>query len=89
MQAKYNSFIKNATKKLISMSENQQAIIKQQYFKLKKDQNSKILKYKAKLIAHNFNQEESNNFVLTFIAIMKFMSYKYLFRISIKRGHKI
>lgn len=54
MQAKYNSLIKNETWELISLPENQQVITGRWCFKLKKDCNSQILKYKARWVAHGF-----------------------------------
>ena len=47
MQAEYDSFIENKTWELTPMPENQQVIISQWCFKLKKDRYGRILKYKA------------------------------------------
>ena len=58
-------------------------------FKLKKDRDGHILKYKARWVAHGFKQEEGNDFVETFAAVVKPMSYKCLFGVSVKRGYKI
>lgn len=89
MQAKYNFFVQNKTQELTLMPENRQVIIGQQYFKLKKDYNNQILKYNARQIAHNFKQEENVNFIETFATVVKPISYKCLFKVSIKRIYKI
>ena len=89
MQAKYDSLIENETWELTFMPENRQIITTRWCFKLRKDWNSQILEYKAWWVARNFKQEESIDFIKTFTAVVKLMSYKYLFGISVKRGYKI
>lgn len=44
---------------------------------------------KTRWIAHGFKQEEKIDFVKTFVVVVKPISYKYLFGVSIKRGYKI
>ncbi len=89
LQVKYDSLIKNDLQEFTSMPENQQVITGQQCFKLKKDCNGQILKYKARWVAHGFKQEEGIDFVETFVAIVKSILYKCLFRVSVNRGYKI
>lgn len=89
MQAEYESLIENETWELTSTLEDWQVITGRWCFKLKKDCNGQILKYKARWIAHGFKQEEGLDFVETFAAVVKPMSYKCLFEVSVKRGYKI
>ena len=89
MQAEYDSLIENETWELTPMPENRQVITGRWCFKLKKDRNGDILKYKARWVAHGFKQEEGIDFVETFAAVVKPMSYKCLFGVSVKRGYKI
>lgn len=58
-------------------------------FKLKKDCNKEILKYKTRWVAHRFGQEEKTDYIKTFVAVMKPMSYKCLFGVRVKRGYII
>ncbi len=71
------------------MPENRQVITNRWCFKLKKDRKGQILKYKAIWIAHGFKQEEGDDFVKTFTAVVKPMSYKCLFGVSVKCSYKI
>ena len=89
MQEEYDSLIKNETWELTPAPENRQVITSRWCFKLKKDRDGHILKYKARWVAHGFKQEEGNDFVETFAAVVKPMSYKCLFGVSVKRGYKI
>ena len=57
-------------------------------FKLKKDHNGHVLKYKARCVADSFKQEESIDLVETFAAVGKLMSYNCLFEVSVKRRYK-
>ena len=89
MQTEYDTLIKNGTWELTAMVENRQVITGRWCFKLKKDRDSQILKYKARWVAHGFKQEESIDFVGTFAAVVKSVSYTCLFGVGVKRGYKI
>lgn len=89
MQAKYNSLIKNKIWELMPLLENRQVTTGQWCFKVKKDCIGKILKYKAKWVAHGFKQDEEIDFVETFVAVVKSILYKCLFGVSIKCRYKI
>ncbi len=71
------------------MPENRQVITGRCGFKLKKDRNGQILKYKARWVAHGFKQEKGIDFVETFAAVVKPIAYKCLFGVSLKCGYKI
>ncbi len=89
MQAEYDFLIENETWELTSTPENRQVITGRWCFKLKKDRNGQILKCKARWVAHSFKQDEGIDFVETFAAVIKPMSYKCLFGVNFKRGYKI
>ena len=58
-------------------------------FKLKKHRFEHILKYKARWIAHGYLPEGGLDYVETFVAVVKLMSYKCLFAMGVKRGYRI
>ncbi len=58
-------------------------------FKLKKDRDGQISKYKARWVAHGFKQEEGIDFGEISAAVVKSMSYTCLFGVGVKRGYKI
>ena len=55
MQTEYDSLIENETWEITPLPENRQVITSRWCFKLKKDRDSRVLKYKARWIAHGFN----------------------------------
>ena len=89
MQAKYDSLTENKTWELIFTSENRQIITGQWYFKLNKNRNSHILKYKVRWVAHGLMQEKNVDFVKIFAVVVNLISDKCLFDISVKRKYKI
>ncbi len=89
MQAEYDSLIANETWEFTAIPENRQVITGRWCFKLKKDRDGQILKYKARWVAYGFKQKEGIDFVEIFAAVVKPMPYKCLFGVSVKRGYKI
>ncbi len=89
IQAEYDPLIENETWELTATSENRQVNTGRWCFKLKKDGDGQILKYKARWVANSFKQEEDIDFVKTFAAGVMLMFYKCLFGVSVKRGYKI
>ena len=89
MQVEYDFLIENKIWELTPTPENYQAIIGPWCFKLKKIHNRNILKYKARWVAHDIKHKEDIDFMETFATVVKPMSYKCLFGVSVKRGYKI
>lgn len=48
-----------------------------------------ILKYKTQWVAHGNKQEEEIDYVETFAAFAKLMSWKYIFAVRLKRSYRI
>lgn len=86
---KYNPFIKNGTQKLVCRSNGANIIMGKQYFKPKKHLFRHVLKYKIRQIAYSYNQEKRLNYVETFTAIIKSMSYKCFYLVRVKHGYQI
>ncbi len=86
---KYNSLIENGTWEQVSPPKGANIITKKWCFKLKKYRFGHIMKYKAWWVAHGYQQEEGLDYVKTFAAIVKPMSYKCLFAVGVKLGYRI
>ena len=71
------------------MLENRQLITGRWCFKLKKDCNGQILKYKAWWISNRFKQEERVDFVEILAAVVKSISYKCPLGVSVKCSYKV
>ena len=89
MEREYNSLIENGTWELVSRPNEANIITGKWCFKLKKDRFGHILKYKARWVAHGYKQEEGLDYVETFAAVVKPMSYKCLFAVGVKRSYRI
>ena len=58
-------------------------------FKIKKDRDRKVLKYKARRVVHGYKQKEGLDYLDTFATVIKLDSYKTLMGISVKKGLSI
>jgi len=58
-------------------------------YKHKHSLNNKILQYKSKWVIRGFKQQKSFNYYKTFVLIIKPISYKLLFAITIVNDFKI
>ncbi len=78
IERKYDSLIENGTWELVSLPNGANVITGKWCFKLKKYRFGHIVKYKARWLAHGYKQKEGLNYVETFTAVVKPMSYKCL-----------
>ncbi len=85
MQAEYDSLMENETWEITPLPENRQVMTGQSFFKLKKDRDGRVLKCKARWVAHGLKQQEGIDFMETFAEVVKPMSYKCFFGVSVKR----
>ena len=89
MEREYNLRIENGTWELVSLPNGANVITGKWCFKLKKDRFGHILKYKARWVAHGYKKEKGLDYIETFAAVVKRMSYKCLFAVGVKRSHRI
>ncbi len=89
MEIEYNSLMEYGTWEIVSPLKMINLIIRKWAFKLRKNRVGNILKYKVRLFAHRYKQEEGLDYVETFAAVVKHMSYKCLFAVGVKRGYWI
>lgn len=66
-----------------------EVLLGKQVFKVKKDVNGKIQRFKARQVVRGFEQIEGVNYSETFAPIVKPISYKVLFGIVAKRDYEI
>lgn len=86
MTVEYSSLMENETWSLVDSPNGRKVISGRWVFKLKKDREGKILKYKARWVVHGYKQQEGLDYVDTFATVVKPVSYKALFGIGVKRG---
>ena len=89
MLREMESLKKNKTWVLERAPNGRRVITGRWVFRLKKDRFGNIQKYKARWVVHGFKQQEGLDYVDTFAAVVKPMSYKCLMAMSVKRGYKI
>jgi hypothetical protein len=88
MRAKFNSLVKNQIWDLIKRF-SQNVIIERWTFRLKRDQDDNLQRYKVRWVTHNFKQRHEVDFDEIFVSILKFISYKTFMTINIIRELQI
>ncbi len=89
MESEYNSLIENGTWEVVSPPTEANVITGRWVFRLKKDRFGNVLKYKARWVAHGYKQKEGLDYVNTFAAVVKPMSYKCLMAVGVRRKFRI
>ena len=86
MVIEYFSLIENRTWFLVDGLHNRKVISGRWVFKLKKDREAKILKYKARWVVYGYKEQEDLDSIDTFATVIKPVSYEAVFGIKINRG---
>ncbi len=89
MYAEFQSFIENDTWKYKNASSDRAILIGCWVFKIKKDRWGKILKFKARWVAHGYKQQPGLDYTDTFTSVVKSMSWNSMMDVSAKRGSRI
>lgn len=66
-----NSLQKNDTYKLVELPKSKRSLKYKQIFKLKKDENGKMVRYKAGLVVNNFEHKKDIDFDEIFLPVIK------------------
>ncbi len=88
MRTEFNSLIENHIWDLIKRL-SQNVIIDRWTFRLKRDRDENLQRYKVRWVTHDFKQRHEVDFDETFVSVVKFVSYKTLMTISIIRELQI
>lgn len=89
MKREFNSLIKNEVWELVNIPLDRKVLTGRWVFKLKKDRNGKILKFKVRWVVHGYKQKYGVDYEETFASVAKPMSWKSLLAISALRRLKI
>ena len=86
MQKEIKALEKNGTWTLEYLPEGKRAIDSKWVYKIKFKPNGKIERYKARVVAKGFNQQEGVDYHDTFAPVAKLVTVRTLLAIAVKRG---
>lgn len=89
MKVEMDSLVENETWDLVDRPANRAVLTGRWVFKLKRDRNGQILKYKARWVVHGYKQQYGLDYEETFASVAKPISWKSLIAIAALRGLKI
>lgn len=90
MESEYDSLIRNETWILVEKPENQRVIDNKWVFKVKKNPDDTIDRFKARLVCRGFNQEYGIDYMETFAPVVRFDSLRAILAIvAEKRMHML
>ena len=82
MQEEMHSLLKNDTYELVELPKGRKALRNKWVFKLKKDSDGKLLKYKARLVVKGFGQKKGIDFDEIFSPVVKMSSIKVVLSLT-------
>lgn len=85
MESEYNSLMQNGTWILIEKPTNQRVIDNKWVFKVKKNPDDTVDRYKARLVCRGFNQEHRIDYMETFAPVVRFDSLRTILAIAAKK----
>ena len=82
MQEEMHSLLKNDTYELVELPKGRKALWNKWVFKLKKDSDGKLLKYKARLVVKGFGQKKGIDFDEIFSPVVKMSSIRVVLSLT-------
>lgn len=79
----------NETWKLVPLPQDRKAIKCRWIFKLKRDADGRITKYKTRLVAKGFSQRPGIDFDETFAPVVRYDLIRYLLALAVTNGYKV
>ena len=89
MRAEYEALINNNTWTLTELPTGRTAISSKWTYRIKYNSDGTIAKYKARLVARGFTQQEGVDFNETFAPVIKQQSLRFLLAIAVQENMKI
>ena len=89
MQDEIDSLVKNNIWTLISLPLNRKALEEKWVFKLKRSLNDEIVKHKARWVVRDFEQRTDLNYNEIFASVIKLMSYKAIFAMTVALNYEL
>ena len=83
MENKVNFLTKNYIQDLVDQLKDKAVLTSKQVYKYKRGLNSKILQHKLRWVIRGLKQQEGLNYYKTFTSVVKPISYKLLFTITV------
>jgi hypothetical protein len=89
MDIEYFGLVERGTWEQCELPQGRKAITCKWVFKLKRDASGNVVKYKARLVARGFTQEEGIDFTDTYAPVMKFETFRILITLALNLGLNI
>ena len=84
MKEECDSLAKNDTWQLTKLPPDEKAIKSRRAFKAKRNEQSQVLRWKARLVAKEFSQREGIDYTETFAPVVRYVSIRYLMALAVK-----
>lgn len=89
MVRELNSLHENKTWRLVDRPKNRNVVKSKWVFKIKKDENNKIEKFKARVVARGFSQKYGEDFDQTFSPVVRHSTIRFLIALAAQLNLKI
>ncbi|KAL6125005.1 hypothetical protein ACLB2K_077513 [Fragaria x ananassa] len=89
MESEMESLLKNGIYELVKLPKGRKALKNKWVFKLKRDENEKLTKYKARLVVKIFSRKEGISFDEIFLPVVKMISIRVILGMAVSMDHEV